>query len=108
MTVLELKKHLTENSPFKIKGSEDIYSFTDSTFKINDGKTINYTLDTNEGHFKIAEVDGVIPFFINTKLLISNDEEVVLNYDEQLLRNDPYRHPEAVNGYFVLLSDKKK
>lgn len=105
MTTKELKTYLSINSPFKIKGSStDTYTFTEITMQINSNNPFAYTLIQNGEYFNLEDPGGIIPFFINTKLFIpaSEDFPIIINYDEQRLKDDLYRDKDAESGFFIL------
>lgn len=110
MTEIEFQKMLEKYSPFKIKGeSQETYTFKGGALYVNGIKSGNYLLQKRQDQdnsFNIVEPGAIIPLWKNVKIDIGLDNEfpIIINYDEQALSQDSYRHKDAINGFFILES----
>jgi hypothetical protein len=105
MTTNEFKNYLRQYSPFKVKGNEnDMLTFKDESLFINDKFFENIVIEKTDWGFSISYTGGAIPFYANLKITIPENVNfpVIVNYDEQKLKNDRYRHKEAEDGFFIM------
>ncbi|KAB1154391.1 hypothetical protein [Flavobacterium luteum] len=105
MTIEQLYKFLTENSPFKFKGSsEDLYYFDAEYYSINEGEKYKFTLSKVSDSF-IFNDGGLFPVFQNVIIETTGElnSTVILNMNTNALKNDRFRHNDAEDGYLILI-----
>lgn len=109
MTLEQLKENLEKCSPFKFKGSDDIYKFKEGQLSINDNPFGPYSVATGENGFYI-ETKGLFVFHKNVKIDLGQLGEVIINFDQQGLSTYPLdkRHPSAIDGYLILIMTQIK